>query len=335
MWKRIASFTLGLCLVIALGYKTAQAQIPPITPIPISLSTESYGSTYIPEGVDQSDTPSDRGIVGNDDRLPVKYQGYFPWSAIGRIDWVRSDGQEIGQCTGTLVGRDLILTNSHCLGFFDENDQFQLVEMLFKPNLVQGVFTEDDKATVIDRVFGWDNDFNSDSEDWALLRIDKPLGDTYGYLGWRQLDLADPSVLSALQNQVRLAGYSGDYPSSQQRDDYDLGGIEMETAGIHLGCNLEGIFEGVILHSCDTTFGASGSSILAKFDDDNYYVIGLHAGYVPLDETIIFEGSSQDECTIPISERGEMVYENIGECFNRGVEVSRWASQATALRTAE
>lgn len=88
-------------------------------PIPLSIGFDPQkdASTYIPTDLEQSDNPTRRAIPGNDDRVPVTTEA-FPWSAIGRIDWVgtKNDGTEVdlGQCTGTLVGRDLVLTNSHC-----------------------------------------------------------------------------------------------------------------------------------------------------------------------------------------------------------------------------
>ena len=218
MRKQIASFIVGFLLVVILGYRTVQAQsFPDIIPIPVALSNTDYGSTYIPEGQEQSDIPTTRAIIGEDNRVPVELQGYFPWSAIGRIDWV-INGEEVGQCTGTLIAKDVVLTNSHCLFHIDQTtgQVYSLNQIVFMPNLVQGEFSERDQATVVERVFGWHENFKGDVDDWALLRIDQPLGEVYGYLGWRQLDLSNLSVLEALQNQVRLAGYSGDYPPQRQ-----------------------------------------------------------------------------------------------------------------------
>jgi len=359
-------FVAGILFVALLfNWTSVQAQsTSELIPIPVALSSENYGSTYHPADLTQSDDPTiGRGIVGADNRTPVTAET-FPWSAIGRIDWV-INGEEHGKCTGTLIGRDLVLTNSHCLFYNDpQNNQFYRInQIVFKPNMIGNDFV--DKATVVERVPGWDSNFNGYSDDWALLRIDRTLGDKYGYLGWRELDFSDPSVLSSLHDQVRLAGYSGDYPTRKQREANGLEGEENQTAGVHIGCNIEGSSEGLgiafsadgtgrygatdeqaikglIIHNCDTTGGASGSTILAKFDDGNYYIIGIHAGWNLFDESTLPTGSSREICRITkyddegdliYDPEDDLVYDSVGICRNRAVQASRWATQAAAMRT--
>jgi len=368
MIKRfIALFLAGILFTLFLNNWTpAKAQDPcnqaPSASLVFNPATDA--STYRPPNVEQCDRPSDRAIIGVDNREPVLSEK-FPWAAIGRIDRV-INGEEIGQCTGTLIGRDLVLTNSHCLFYTnpDNNQIYPINQIVFKPSMIENDFV--DKATVIERVAGWNDDFNNDSKDWALLKIDQPLGDKYGYLGWRALDFSDSNVLNTLHNQVTLAGYSGDYPTRQQKAEANLSGEEMGTAAVHTECNIEGssealgisispddglarygatreqVIEGLIIHNCDTTGGASGSAILAKFDDGNYYIIGLHAGWYPFDPLTIPSGSSQEECKITKrNEEGELIYDadnnleydsSVGVCRNRAVQASRWATQALAMR---
>ena len=54
------------------------------------------------------------GTIGGegDDRQPMLVRRY-PWSAIGRVEIVG-----VGHCTGSLVSRDVIVTNAHCI--FDD-----------------------------------------------------------------------------------------------------------------------------------------------------------------------------------------------------------------------
>lgn len=65
--------------------------------------------------LEQSDQPREntRNVFGKDDRIPVLSNKY-PWSTIGRLE---SSGENDGLyiCTGTLIGRDLVLTNAHCV----------------------------------------------------------------------------------------------------------------------------------------------------------------------------------------------------------------------------
>lgn len=62
--------------------------------------------------------------------------------------------------------------------------------------------------------------------------------------------------------------------------------------------------------------GASGSVIFALFNDNNYYILGLHAGGAPLEQAV----------RLPNGVATDIV--------NRGVQVSQWSTQAMATRGA-
>jgi protease YdgD len=360
MLKKLIAFVTGLVVVIALGYHPSQAQTrPEIIPIPLALSSESYGSTYVPSSLEQSDWPDTRGIYGEDNRMPVVLQNVFPWSAIGKIYFIArtNEGTVANVCTGTLISEDRILTNSHCLihpvtkQVLDSTTYRQLLEeesakILFAPNMVEGRFTQADLGTVIPEfTYGWDNGSQDSSQDWAILKVvtrdGHALGDKYGYLGWRQLDFSDPTVLSALENQIRLAGYSGEYPNEEQRQELDLEGRDGETAGVHMGCSIEGLSDnlpyrsnnvpvesGMLLHTCDTMGGASGSAMLAKFSDGNYYIVGLHRGVYGVDPESLPEGE-RETCRVNNPTGGVDEWE---ACRNAAVQVSLWADQAAEMR---
>lgn len=350
--QRLALFICSILLVAItnwLGHWTiVQAQTPTIftaTPISIALTSGTSSPTYRPVDLEQSDNPTTRGVSGDDNRIPVASQK-FPWTAIGRIDWVKTSSDEtdeiVGSCTGTLIGEDLVLTNSHCLAP-EENSYQPLISrgenqtgefrIVFKPNLIEGNFVETDLATVIDYQYGWETGV-AFSNDWALFRIDKPLGNKYGYLGWRSLNLNEISVLSVLNNNTILAGYSFDYPDEQQSRDWELEGGSMATAGVHLGCSVEKVLTrdinpqnpgtaGLFVHSCDSHPGSSGSAIMAKFDDENYYIIGLHNSDINLPLL-------QSEDTCEIFRRQSFLTTN--GCANMGVQVSQWAAQAAEMQ---
>lgn len=270
---------------------------------------------YIPEIRARSDQPIDgpiRAIINDDDRRPVMSRNY-PWSAIGRVDWVNPDGTVEGACTGTLIGLDLVLTNAHCL--VDEiTNQPTTKTIVFRPNMIQGRTAQD--ATVIDYVYGDSPYTGRAADDWAILKLDQPLGETYGYLGWRAVDFSDPNVRAGVGDRIRLVGYSGDFPT-----EYLSGfGEPGETAGVSARCAVllivpEGDLAETLVHSCDTNPGASGGPIFALFDDGEYYLVGLHSGSISLLESI----------TLPTGESTDVL--------NRGVQVSRWAAQAAALRS--
>ncbi len=272
------------------------------------------GAAYIPEG----ETPSSRAqasavraIVNDDDRIPVTSHRY-PWSAIGRVDWVNGRGQTTGSCTGTLIGVDLVLTNAHCI--IDEaSDRPTTQTVVFRPNLVRG--RAEAQAQVVDVTYGDSPYTGQAADDWALLKLDQPLGDTYGYLGWRTLDLDDPAVLDQTSGNISIVGYAGDFPTEAMI----VFGEPGETAGLSEGCSVllvvpDGTFANTLIHDCDTNPGASGGPILAQFEDGEYYLVGLHSGSISLLESI----------TLPTGEQTDIL--------NRGVQVSRWSGPAAQWR---
>ena len=209
---------------------------------------------------------TDRVVPGDDDRVAMNNRDY-PWSAVGRLVAETADGG-ISLCTGTLVAEDVVLTNAHC-AITSETQQLHQ-RIAFQPNLINGAITNaDDMAWVQEVLLGTDfieSGNNPDPNDWALLKLDRAIGDRYGTLRWQALSA---ETLLGKAAQLNLVGYSGDFPPDNPG----------ETAGVHEGCSILADDDPFWLHDCDTTGGASGGPILAEIEGE-FYVVALHAGGV-------------------------------------------------------
>ena len=223
---------------------------------------------FVPSKLRESESPTgtNRAIIGADQRLPLLSREY-PWSTVGKIIMVARNGNE-ASCTGTLIGKSLVLTNAHCV--YEGNRLF--TKMYFLPNLINGRLRTKNDVAVVTRVLAGTNrpDVRS-ADDWAILQIDKPLGDKYGFLRWRSVPLA---ILQRYRNRLSVAGYAGDYPDPKVYNDLSAG--KGYTAGVHLKCSVLGESDGMLVHDCDTNPGASGSALISKIDGV-YQIVGLHA----------------------------------------------------------
>jgi hypothetical protein len=236
-----------------------------------------------PAAVPASDS---QNVFGLDDRVPM-LSARYPWSAIGRLDYLGpSDAAgkfAAKHCTGFLVWRNIVLTNAHCVQTVFEvpnptakkpkQIRIDHRELRFSVNMVRAVSPLTVPAIVIDL-----GNAASRSFDWAILRVEGYPGDRFGWLtlaspdAMRQWSSAHGSnAASANYSHLILPGYSGLFWNGK-------------TAGVHMGCKIRGTSGVNFRHDCDSTGGSSGSPIFA-WDATSFnlgaMVFALHAGHTP------------------------------------------------------
>ncbi len=193
-------------------------------------------------------------FYGRDDRVRVDERD-APWRFMGRF--VSSTGQ---RCTATLIASNVIVTAAHCITS-DAGIH------------AAGVFTAaggSESARATDYLISSTFDFyrfatssELDGHDWALVRLDRPLGNLLGHATVRRFtatELAAPRRVSLLQ-----AGYS-----------WDTGEVLLSA---HLNCHPIQIYEdATFAHACDATRGDSGSAFLVR-EGRRYYLVGIDSKF--------------------------------------------------------
>lgn len=190
-------------------------------------------------------------FFGNDDRVLVPV-GDAPWRYMGTLHIEHG-----GTCSATLVGRNVIATAAHCISSesgvnaaarFESSDgarEARVTAYLIDPNYNYRRFTTTDEI---------------DGLDWALLRIDQPLGDTYGHA--TVASITGPG--RPLSTELMQAGYS-----------WDTGG---RLSG-NLRCRMiEMHADNTFAHECDTTRGDSGSGFLIR-NGAGFDLVGVDSNF--------------------------------------------------------
>ena len=206
----------------------------------------------------ESDT---KYVFGPDNRIEYKVSE-SPFNFIGIVKT-----QSGSNCTGSLVGHRLVLTNKHCVAL-NKNKLSASNPTYFITNTSNNYKTlpSSNKLRIVDFMAGTYLPGDDPTSDWAVLALESHPNDSNGNpLGYFEISS------DKLKNGYRviLAGYS-----------FRPTGEAM--LNLHVYCSIRHVYDdGCLYHDCDITLGFSGSSLLTNCPDSNSQtgvcIIGLHA----------------------------------------------------------
>lgn len=192
-------------------------------------------------------------FFGRDDRVLVPVNER-PWSYMGVL---RMDTGE--SCSATLIARNVIVTAAHCI----HNERGVNARGRFEPAV--GGASARITHYLVDQRFDYRRFATGDDVDgmdWALLRLDQPLGDRLGFAGVQNLTAQGQQ--QATNVDLMQAGYS-----------WDTGG---RLSG-NLRCRMVQVYpDHTFAHECDTTRGDSGSGFLVR-NGDNFDIVGVDSNF--------------------------------------------------------
>ncbi|MDE0015566.1 MAG: trypsin-like peptidase domain-containing protein [Candidatus Poribacteria bacterium] len=186
--------------------------------------------------------------------LPPNSRDYILGRKVGLFFIPSRDGLRGFICTGFLVGPDLFMTNHHCI--HDEGVLLPLEGAAIFMDYYQEEEVDETLGGLTARVSGIVQ--MDELKDYALLRLDRPLGNTYG---WLELDT---TTRVDSDQSVKLISHPAGRSKEIVRNNTEI--VELPPA-------FTAEFPFIFAYLADSEGGASGSPVFLR---DGTGVIGIH-----------------------------------------------------------
>ena len=213
------------------------------------------GAVYI-----QGDTEYQRipdVIIGDPDfekmrDLDPESQDYQLGRKVGMIVTLNRTRDDLYFCTGFLVGPDLFMTNHHCI-----HDEQGLLPLGSATGIFMDYYQDGEDDDTLGGITARVSEVvRADAEkDYALLRLDTAIGDTYG---WLELD---PTIGADASRSVKLISHPQARSKEIVRHNSEILPITLDD------------FPHILFYLADTERGSSGAPV---FLQDGTGVIAIH-----------------------------------------------------------
>ncbi len=203
--------TIPITYDVATGTEWGVLNGSKISPALIEIMAEPFKQDFYDLDVEYL-VSGEGGVIGSDNRYRITNTGSTPYDSIVKI-YFKKDSSTYAMCSGALVGDYHVLTAGHCVreggssSYYTDvwvlpgmNDGFYTYGFDQKPLLMNEYGAA--KAVTFHTYSGWNNDGNYD-HDFALIRIDRQLGDNVGSFTAKSLSTSS----SYFTGSSRTAGY--------------------------------------------------------------------------------------------------------------------------------